>query len=384
MNILNALDICDGLITRSRALENRKEMSVIDFVLVCDKVLPYMKKFIVDEQKCFAFTNNSKKKISYSDHNSLIGFIELKIQKTKSERKIIFNYRNSESLEAFKKITNGSPLLSRIFLNDDPFPKQIQAWWKVIKNNIYRAFKKVRLTKMRPKSCKKFTQRNRAIREKNANDRENAENQLRMDQHNRDINLIRRNMSILKKSKNSQKNIWDLKKIFFPKNKPQLPAAKRNLSGQIITNPNELRSIYLEHFVFRMRKRPILPGMEQYQLNVENNFQCLLNETKTNTSSDWTLQDLDKVLKSLKINQSQDTMCLVNELFILKNIGTNLKTSLLLFFNKIKNQQYIPEFMKNVFITSIPKKRKSPLNSEEQRGIFPCSEAEGNIIETNL
>ena len=116
-----------------------------------------------------------------------------------------------------------------------------------------------------------------------------------------------------------------------------MPAAKKNLNGQIITNPSELKTIYREHFVFRVRKRPILPGMEKYQENVENNFKKILNETKTNTFPDWSMQDLEKVLKSLKINQSQDTMCLVNELFILKNIGDNLKTSLLLFFNKIKN-----------------------------------------------
>ena len=103
MHLLNASDICEGLVTRCRTLENRIEESVIDFVIVCNKIRPYMTKFIVDEQKCFAFSHFSKKKIKYSDHNSLVGFIKLKIHKVKYERKVIFDYRNSESLKAFKK-----------------------------------------------------------------------------------------------------------------------------------------------------------------------------------------------------------------------------------------------------------------------------------------
>ena len=39
--------------------------------------------------------------------------------------------------------------------------------------------------------------------------------------------IIERNMAILKSSKNQQKNIWDIKKIFFPKIQPPLPVAKK-------------------------------------------------------------------------------------------------------------------------------------------------------------
>ena len=74
----------------------------------------------------------------------------------------------------------------------------------------------MRLTNKKAKMCQKFARRKKAIEEKNVNDKKIAESQLRMEQHNIDINLIRRNMSILKSSKNSQKNIWNLKKIFFP------------------------------------------------------------------------------------------------------------------------------------------------------------------------
>ena len=105
--------------------------------------------------------------------------------------------------------------------------------------------------------------------------------------------------------------------------------------GQLITSPNELKSVYLNHLMFRMRNRPILPGMEQYQLDVEHEFKILLNTTKDISIPDWTMKELDAVLKTLKISQSPDTMNIVNELFILKNIGADLKTSLLMFIHKV-------------------------------------------------
>ena len=63
-------------------------------------------------------------------------------------------------------------------------------------------------------------------------------------------------------------------------------------------------------------------------------------------------------------------MGIVNELFMPENIGEDLKCSLLVFFNKIKNQNQIPHFFRNVYITAIPKKRKSSLDLVSQRGIF--------------
>ena len=62
---------------------------------------------------------------------------------------------------------------------------------------------------------------------------------------------------------------------------------------------------------------------------------------------------------------------MANELFMLGNIGENLKLSLLAMFNGIKNTLVIPRFFRNVFITSIPKKKKfSSLLLEKERGIF--------------
>ena len=40
--------------------------------------------------------------------------------------------------------------------------------------------------------------------------------------------------------------VWKTKKKLFPKIKPSLPVGKKNLKGQLITNPEELKNLYLD------------------------------------------------------------------------------------------------------------------------------------------
>ena len=53
----NALPQCEGLITRSRRKNGVLELSVLDFFVVCDQVLPFIKKMVIDEQKEYILTN---------------------------------------------------------------------------------------------------------------------------------------------------------------------------------------------------------------------------------------------------------------------------------------------------------------------------------------
>ena len=95
-----------------------------------------------------------------------------------------------------------------------------------------------------------------------------------------------------------------------------------------------------------------------------------MSKTKLNILKDWTETDLDKVLKGLKSKQSQDSNGWANEIFNLKNIGFDLKSSLLLIFHKIKNTLEIPSFFQDTLISAIPKKRKCQADLKSTRGIF--------------
>ena len=76
-----------------------------------------------------------------------------------------------------------------------------------------------------------------------------------------------------------------------------------------------------------------------------------------------------KALRNLKNNKSRDFEGYLNELFKLDTIGDNLKESLLLMFNKLKQKKLIPMFMNICNVTTVPKKgSKTELKNE--RGIF--------------
>ena len=55
--------------------------------------------------------------------------------------------------------------------------------------------------------------------------------------------------------------MWSIKKKIFPKIKPQVSTGKRNPSGKMVTNPSELKKVYLEEYLGRLRNRPMHPDM---------------------------------------------------------------------------------------------------------------------------
>ena len=97
-----------------------------------------------------------------------------------------------------------------------------------------------------------------------------------------------------------------------------------------------------------------------------------LKLASANKSKLWTLLDLERALADLKNNRSRDPEGLINEIFKKDVIGRDLKCSLLMMFNNLKQKQLIPIFMNYANITTVPK-RGSSLLLENQRGIFRCA-----------
>ena len=96
------------------------------------------------------------------------------------------------------------------------------------------------------------------------------------------------------------------------------------------TNPEEQKSLILEHFV-KNRLRQISPAPKVqvlYATNVElvEKRRELASHMKLKT---WTMSHLDKVLKCLKKGKSTDPQGHINELYSLNNIGSNFEMSLL-------------------------------------------------------
>ena len=113
---MNSQSLCKGLITRSRIVNGITEDSIIDFGIVCDKLLPYVERFLVDEKKEYPLSNFSKKKRAlHSDHNALITKLNLKYEPQKPIRNVIYNYRDENAMRNFKIKTSETNKFSNVF-----------------------------------------------------------------------------------------------------------------------------------------------------------------------------------------------------------------------------------------------------------------------------
>ena len=96
-------------------------------------------------------------------------------------------------------------------------------------------------------------------------------------------------------------------------------------------------------------------------------MQLKLAEEVVTTS--WTMSALDEGIANLKNNKARDHAGYANEIFRSEVIGSDLKNSLLIMCNKIKEKRMIPKFMIYANITTVPKKGNLS-NLENERGIF--------------
>ena len=51
--------------------------------------------------------------------------------------------------------------------------------------------------------------------------------------------------------------LWKLLKKKFPRNSNAIPVGKKNTKGKIVTNHDELKHLFLDTYIKRLRNRPI-------------------------------------------------------------------------------------------------------------------------------
>ena len=137
LNIVNALPQCQGLITRKRRKNDKIEESILDFFIVCNKVLPFVTKMIIDEKKKFVLTNYKQyaktSKAVDSDHMTEFMDLDIDIEPVKQERVEMFNFKEEASKNVFKKLTTETEEFTQCFNNKTPLLEQIENWTKLLK-----------------------------------------------------------------------------------------------------------------------------------------------------------------------------------------------------------------------------------------------------------
>ena len=354
------------------------EESLLDFFLVCNRVLPFVKKMVIDEQKSHILTNYKRgRRAVISDHFTEYMDIDLKLISEKPERIELFNFKDEKSQNMFRKITSETNDFTDCFLGDAPLEIQIENWRSALNTHCKEAFKKIRIRKKKMKPINPIIAQ--LINERNLLS-DNSEDQERKDFIEEEIgdklaeesrNIIVNNFKQLSDSCENVnlQQVWKQLKSLWPKNQSQLPSALRNHRGKIVSSAKDIKNVLFKEYKERLRKRPIRPDLKALYARKKTIFKMKMKLARSRKSVPWLMSDLEKALSDLKNNKSRDCEGFINEIFKLNVIGDNLKKSLLIMFNKLKAKQIIPKYYNYANITTVPKKG-SKIEPMNQRGIF--------------
>ena len=356
--VVNTLDLCEGLITRKRVLENRTEEAILDFFIVNEKMRRFLRKMKIDEDKEFNLLNlaqmKKNKRIIETDHNGLVLEMEMDIGKTKPVREQIFNLRNKTCQEAFYEETEKNQELLNCFTNQLPFDVQSMKWKKEINNILHKCFRTIRITKKKEmnktdnllkervklKKEIKHTIIDDDMKDKIEKRIKEIENEIGDDIANDNRKAIVETLEKLGDGNSlngsGRKQLWGILKKKFPKTSTAIPVGKKNGKGILVTNHRDLKGLYLKTYKQRLRNRPIKKDLEELKKLKDELFDVRLRLASKKKSEPWTMEDLDAALKALKKDKARDPHGWLNELFKEGVAGRNLKLSLLQFFNKMK------------------------------------------------
>ena len=172
-------------------------------------------------------------------------------------------------------LTSNTKDFTNCFDNNLSFEEQTTKWRQVLENFFRKSFKKIRITNKQKKKTSEINtlmEKRRILKKKEALEEHEEEELMKIEL---DIANMCEESSKRRVTENFKgiggangdllhQGIWKIKKEDFPKIKPSLRVGKKNIKQQLITNPEELKELYLETFRYRLRHRPSQPGFEKY------------------------------------------------------------------------------------------------------------------------
>ena len=371
---------------------DKTEQAVLDFVIINDKIRPFLRAMKIDEQKELTLINlaqiKKNKRFIETDHNAIILDMDFYMENIKAKREEVFNLRNKPCQEAFFIQTENNKELLNCFKNDLPFSIQSLKWKKEFINILHKCFRKIRIVKK-----KSVLQTEKLLKERVKLKKElklvTGDDNL-MNKIKEKIDIIEEKIgeemvnenyrSIVETAKNlsdgedlnslERQKLWKVLKKKFPKSLIAVPVGKKNRSGKIVTEHTELKRLYLETYTHRLRNRPIKDIFEDMKELKEDLFKTRLNIATRRKSKPWTMSNLESALKALKKNKARDPNGWANELFTDGVAGHQLKLSLLHIFNKMKANNEIPYFVRLADVATIYKGKGNKNDLTNDRGVF--------------
>ena len=293
ITVVNSLKLCKGLITRRRETIKGVEEAVLDFFLVNEKMLQYLTNMTVDEEEKFALINIAQKKKSKyakkSDHRTLIMNLNIQFNKIKPDIKEMFNFKSEACQSVFKNITDHETKLIECLQTEGTLDEKARNWQKHLETIFYNSFTKIRVKnsnkKSNSKESKLFDERTTLLRKIARKENDDACNRiLEIEEQLCEANFKNKsthvkdqlNFALKNDSTNGTRSVWTIYRKVRPRHKPVIPVGKKNQLGTIATNHMELKKLYLETYVWRLRERPSHPNLVEIHSAKQKMFETVL------------------------------------------------------------------------------------------------------------
>ena len=383
LTVVNSLEICEGCITRHRTTKISEEKAVLDYFIVCENLAEFVSRMTVDEERVDVLTKYANKKGAgkkvESDHNMLVTDFNIHYSKFKKNLRIeVYDFKNPDAQKEFLEQTSGVTLTS-CFDTSRSITENTEVFQKTFKKIVNRCFKKVRIKKKQPSEIeeklkelsdlkKEYSFRKDLTLCKRIEDLEVAIQNSCAEENSRKIREQVGNLSNLSGTLSSSL-MWQVKKKVCRKSRDP-PMAKRDKSGNLITTPEPLKKLYKEEYVYRLRHREIKPSLQTLKELKEDLWERRLRILNSSKSDDWSVEDVKKVMSSLKKDKARDPLGYDNDIFKPGVCGPDLVNAVTCLVNAAKNEICTPDALKLTNISTIYKNKGSRFDLVNDRGIF--------------
>ena len=220
---------------------------------------------------------------------------------------------------------------------------QSENWKQIFESYCQKAFPKVRVRKrLKPSAADSLVKERNCLKKRQDDEKTSDIENLKIIELEEKISDILAQEEIGKISQLKKccaiygsvcvSEMWKTKKSLWPKKSNYIPIGKINHEGKLLTGPEDIKKLLEKEYSERLRPRPTHPHLRHLDKIKLEAFEIKLKEAKLKKSDDWTMLEIDNVLKNIKKNKSRDPDGLSRSIFHIDCIGSDLKHSLLIFF----------------------------------------------------
>ena len=372
LTILNSTDLCNGLWTR---IEKEKK-SVIDYIITRSKDVPNIISMEIDEEREYPVYRTIKEKNEsrkvYSDHNSM--FLSSNWLQESNINPLSYSISVKGYKDFRKKIQerNVSKLLS-----GSNYQEQFDSWTKEIEWIAKSVEKK---KKCKGRNIKKWIKVKRGLR-----------SSLKGKQSKDTIKLLKRRLKLIdehieeeEKLNHANKirgivqklringgvngpNMWKVRDAIKSK-KGETPTAVADEKGNLLEKREDILKRYQQYFHELLTKKEAEDEEEQkIEEEVNIRFEDILAKAKHSKPPEISAEEVDKAVKKNKRRKARDRQGWRGE-WLLEG-GAEMRKSLVILYNQIQYNSWIPEQWNMIRIKALHKKGPKK-DLENKRGIF--------------